>query len=310
MDSKKIVGIVDLNSPSIYVDKNQFIWILQHTKNNQEDQNVYISNEYADYDYFEERSNYDDYGFYINQIILKEGRFPTGDYETIIPISQKEQYKLGKEYNKKVNDHKLIVVGYYESKRTINSILVSTQTLKYYVISKSSNIAIKPVNKEEAIKKIQDEYQMTVKDSYKVSREIYIEQNKNYVKSILITSAIILAISLIEIVLMMRSSFLSHVKEVGIYRAIGVKKFDIYIMFSGEIIAITTMACIPGLVLSAYILSILSKVEFLTDYLEVNIITVIYSIIVLYGFNLLIGLIPVFNTMKKRPAEILSRTDI
>ena len=39
---------------------------------------------------------------------------------------------------------------------------------------------------------------------------------------------------------MIRSSFLSRIKEIGIYRAIGVKRVDIYKMFYGEIFAITT----------------------------------------------------------------------
>ena len=81
-------------------------------------------------------------------------------------------------------------------------------------------------------------------------------------------------------------------------------------MFSGEIIAITTLASVPGLVLSAYVLGILSKVDFLEDYLLMNPIIVIYSIILIYLFNLIVGLIPVFRTMRKRPAQILSRTDI
>ena len=308
MNSKKIVGIVDQNSPSIYIDKSQFIWILHHTKQNRDDQGIYVSSEYADYS--DDSVKYDDYGFYLNEIWLKEGSWPTGDYETVLPIEQKEQYKIGKEINQKINNHKLKVVGYYDTKRKVNSTLVSINTLKYYVITKSSNISVMTKEKENVINKVQEEYQLTIKDSYQTSKEKYIEEHKDYVKSVMITSCIILGISLIEILLMIRSSFLSHVKEVGIYRAIGVKKFDIYVMFSGEIIAITTLACIPGLVLSAYVLNILSKVDFLEDYLSVNITSVLYSIILLYLFNLIIGLIPVFNTMRKRPAEILSRTDI
>ena len=69
---------------------------------------------------------------------------------------------------------------------------------------------------------------------------------------------------------MIRSSFLSRIKEVGIYRAIGVKKKDIYIMFSGEIIAITTLASIPGILISSYILKILSEVEILKDSITIN----------------------------------------
>ena len=38
----------------------------------------------------------------------------------------------------------------------------------------------------------------------------------------------ILFISFVEIYLMIRSSYLSRIKEIGIYRAIGTKKSDIY----------------------------------------------------------------------------------
>ena len=48
---------------------------------------------------------------------------------------------------------------------------------------------------------------------------------------------------------MIRSSFLSRIKEIGILRAIGLKKKDIYKMFAGETIAITTLASVPGIAL-------------------------------------------------------------
>ena len=308
MDPKVIVGIVDKKSPSIYMIKDQFFWVLLHTKNNQDNEEVYIAEDY--YYSEEEISQYDYYGFYVKDIALKEGAWPVGDYETLLPISQKYQAKLGEEINKKINGHKLKVVGYYESKTSVGSYLVSINTLKYYVITTSSNIAIYPKDKEKVLATVQNEYNMTIKDSYQTSRDRYVEMQKEYVTTILITSGIILAISLIEILLMIRSSFLSRVKEVGIYRAIGVKKKDIYIMFSGEIIAITTLASVPGLVLSAYVLGILAKVDFLEDYLLMNPMIILYSIGLIYLFNLIVGLIPVFHTMRKRPAEILARTDI
>ena len=61
---------------------------------------------------------------------------------------------------------------------------------------------------------------------------------------------------------MIRSSFLSRIKEVGIYRAIGVKKKDIYIMFSGEIIAINILATTPGVLITAYVLYQFSKIKY------------------------------------------------
>ena len=108
----------------------------------------------------------------------------------------------------------------------------------------------------------------------------------------------------------MRSSFLSRVKEVGIYRAIGVKKIDIYKMFFGEIFAITTIASVPGVILMAYILKTLSSIKYLSSMFIINVYGVVITIVFLYVFNLIIGLLPVFNTIRKRPAQILSRYDL
>ena len=109
---------------------------------------------------------------------------------------------------------------------------------------------------------------------------------------------------------MIRSSFLSRIKEVGIYRAIGIKKSDIYKMFSGEILAITFVASFTGIIFMAYILYNLSKISYLERMFMVNPFTLIISIIVVLIFNLVVGLLPVFNTIRKTPAEILSRFDV
>ena len=126
----------------------------------------------------------------------------------------------------------------------------------------------------------------------------------------LIISGVILGISLIEILLMIRSSFLSRIKEVGIYRAIGVKKKDIYKMFSGEILAITVVASLTGIIFMTYILNAIAKVPYLGDMYMVNIFTFVVSVLLVLIFNLVVGLIPVFNTIRKTPAQILARFDV
>ena len=121
-----------------------------------------------------------------------------------------------------------------------------------------------------------------IANTYDQSLEKYKEDKKDSVKSSLITSGIILAISLIEIFLMVRSSFLSRVKEVGIYIAIGVKKIDIYKMFFGEIFAITTIASIPGILFMAYILNVLSSVKYLSDLFVINVFGIVITVIFIY----------------------------
>ena len=126
----------------------------------------------------------------------------------------------------------------------------------------------------------------------------------------MIFAGVILAISLIEIYLMIRSSFLSRIKEVGVLRAIGIKKSDIYRMFVGEIIAITTIASMPGVALMTYILSQVSKIPYVDRMFIVNFKTVGLCIGIIYLFNILIGLLPLFRVVRKTPAKILSRHDV
>ena len=302
MPNMKIVGLVDKESPSIYVDRSKMINLVYHNDDNEEDEELTTNITFS--------KDLEDYNLFLDKIELKEGRLPENDYETIVPLSQKDSMPKNKEINKSINNRKLLVVGYYISKDSYNYYFVNPNMIKINTIINSSSIVVYSKNKDESIKIGRDTYKINIKDSYQNSRTKYINSKKESVRVSLISSSIILIISLVEILLMIRSSFLSRIKEVGTYRAIGVKKKDIYTMFSGEIIAITTLASIPGILISAYIINALSKIQGLEDYFMMNPMLILISIILVFIFNLVVGLIPVFNTIRKRPAEILSRTDI
>ena len=137
-----------------------------------------------------------------------------------------------------------------------------------------------------------------------------IKQKKNEIRSAVIFASVMLIISLIEIYLMIRSSFLSRIKEIGVFRAIGVKKADIYRMFLGEILSITTIASLPGIILMSYILAQVIQIPYLDRLFVVNFKTVGLSILLIYLFNILVGLLPLFKVIRKTPAEILARHDV
>ena len=99
---------------------------------------------------------------------------------------------------------------------------------------------------KEAVTKYFKDNDINVEDSYKKSKDVYMSDIRDSLNSKLLFSGIILVVSLVEIFLMIRSSFLSRVREVGILRAIGFKRRDIYKMFGGEILAITLLASTPG----------------------------------------------------------------
>ena len=305
MPDFKIVGIVSKGSPSIYVDSSLFINIIANTSS---DDDIWYA---RSVDSDNSSTEIVDYNLYQDKIELKKGNYPVNDYEVIIPVSYQEQVKINSEINTLVNNKKLKVVGFYDSKYNYSYNFVSPNTIKYNVITTTEDLVVKPKDgdKELVLNEFRDK-KLNIYDSYKKSRDDYVKSNREYTNSSLLVAGVILGISLIEIFLMVRSSFLSRVKEVGIYRAIGVKKIDIYNMFFGEIFAITTIASVPGVILMAYILKTLSSIKYLSSMFIINVYGVVITIVFLYVFNLIIGLLPVFNTIRKRPAQILSRYDL
>lgn len=307
-----ITGISDTGSPSIYMNNSLFVNILYLC--NKKDSNIiddgfYPTDEvYDDEIGIQNKKEIFDYNLFLNDITLKEGRLPEGDYEVIVNINNRYEMPLNKEIDIKINGKKLKVVGYYES-YTIDYKLVNNNMIKYSLIEKAKNIAIYSKDKVNT-REYFSSNNITLQDSYEYSKNLYLANRNDTIKANLTSAGIVLIISLIEIFFMIRSSFLSRIKEVGIYRAIGLKKIDIYKMFAGEIIAITTLANVPAILLTAYVLNTISKVNYFFKYFVINIPIILLVIIGIYIFNLVIGLIPIFTTIIKTPASILSRYDV
>lgn len=81
-------------------------------------------------------------------------------------------------------------------------------------------------------------------------------------------------------------------------------------MFISESFAISSIASLPGILFVSYCLFLLSDISYISSNYVMNIYVLLLCIFVVYIFNILVGLIPVFNTIKKTPAEILARHDL
>ena len=81
-------------------------------------------------------------------------------------------------------------------------------------------------------------------------------------------------------------------------------------MFLGEIFAITTVSSLVGIGIMTYILSKLCNISYLSSMIALNPVVIGGAILTVYLFNSIVGLIPVFTTMRKTPAAILARHDV
>lgn len=304
MNDFKIVGFTDNSTTSIYVNRNLFINILNNMTQSNLGMGMYFGTDE------DTNTTVKDYNLYLNDITITKGRLPENDYEVIVNKNNQQEMKLNKPIKTEVNGKQLTVVGYYDSKTNRQDYLVNNNTVKYAVISKSNGFTIYPKDKYTVMDKFRNEYRLNIIDRYEKDKQTYINNKKDEIKSAVIFAGVILAISLVEIYLMIRSSFLSRIKEIGVLRAIGVKKKDIYRMFIGEIISITTIASLPGIILMTYILSQVSKIPYVDRMFIINFNTIGISVLIVYVFNIIVGLAPLYKVLRKTPAAILARHDV
>ena len=305
MQDMKIVGISNRQTPSIYVDRSKMIPIILHDPGQSAVDDVQNPQYAAETDAVLPYSDYANTG---NLHIVK-GEAPTKDFEVLVPETLKDEVAIGKPINVKVKGNYLIVTGYYHDDRKGGGLYVTDNTYFINVISKYKTLTISTKNKAALIESLKGS-DVRVIDVYKENKQSYVNSiSKNIWKTIAVSSVIVF-VSLIEMYLMLRASFLSRIKEVGVLRAIGLKKGDIYRMFTGEVIAITLLTALPGMGLMAYFINALTKIDLFDSMYSMNPLVFGISFLIVLGFNMIAGLLPVFTTLRKTPAAILARNDI
>ena len=127
-----------------------------------------------------------------------------------------------------------------------------------------------------------------------------------------------IAAVLVYIILMMRSSMLSRIKEIGIYRSIGTTKTDLYKIFFSEIFAFTSLGSLTGYLFMTYAINFVQdQLSSLGNVFGAN-VSVFYfpfhyaaaGLIGIFIVNIFFGMLPIFSLLRKTPAEINTKFDI
>ena len=170
MPDMTIVGISDLQSPCIYTDSSLFMNIIANSQSADEISGGEAasggSSEGA------EQADVIDYSLKSSSVTLEEGEWPESDYEVLVNEKNKEDMKIGSEISTKVNGRNLRVSGYYSDAQDSDFMLVNANTVKYNVVSTTSNITISPVDKSQALAWFEENGVNAVDD--------YAESEQNY----------------------------------------------------------------------------------------------------------------------------------
>ena len=122
---------------------------------------------------------------------------------------------------------------------------------------------------------------------------------------------VILVLMSVCMYFIMRSSLMNRIKEVGIYRAIGVSKKNLVFKFFIEAIVLTTLTVFIGYILnSGFLFRCLGMSSMIAEifYYPVWIAGAVLAI--LYAISLFFGTLPILSLLRKTPSEILAKYDI
>lgn len=126
----------------------------------------------------------------------------------------------------------------------------------------------------------------------------------------IIFSVIVISSASISYFLVIRSSLLSRIYEISVYRALGASKMDIIKIFMTEILVITTFISVPGFFVSSYImLRAQESAGGFIEFYHMSFLSVVTGIGIIFVVNLISGLFPISNLLRKTPSEILSKYD-
>lgn len=311
LEEYRIAGISDTESPSLFVDPDQATYIITNADDADGELSLgFLQGGEEEIDYVK-TGKIMDLDLSDNRIKITKGKKPKKAMEVILNDIHQDEVKIGDAINVEAAGEKLKVVGFYTSDLADDdTYYVHTDTIEKdyagkqkYISAYASDISL--------LKYILDESGVPSSLNDARDRAAYINVHKGQLMSAILVAAVIVLISLIEMFLMLRSSFLSRIKEVGTLRAIGLKKGDIYKMFTGEILVMTFITAVPGIALMYLALSrIVKATYYLQGQYMITPFVAAVTLALLLVFNLITGLIPVFATMRKTPAQILARSDI
>lgn len=297
----KVVGIVKTESPIIIVP----------------DESIYgfYNNNYFD--------SVLTYGSMKERINIVEGRGLLSDNEILIYDGESSYYELGQTYELWGLGTKTIV-GFYEAANNEYAYkgyfpIVTNSSYASAIINNISD-AVRYYNFSGIMFYVDDEAQAiedfedlgyTLYNSYEVDKIAY-QERMSEINAAKIAQVVVIIVGIIVyIFFMMRTSVLNRIREIGVYRAIGATKRDMYKVFFSEIITFTIVAAVPSYLLMSYIVIELQKgIDAYLKVFNLPFHLFIAGISGIFALNIIFGMLPIFTLLRKTPAEIITKYDI
>lgn len=257
------------------------------------------------------------YSLLDNDITIVGGRPIQNDNEILIPRTPSDDPDDFSTFNSTLLGENVTVVGMYafNDAEAIPTLPIAADTvlnkaifdrtggdnIDRYLFASDVDEALNAVNQDD----------MEGRYLYQELRdEFYTRQVRNAMPS-LIFSGIVIVASAISFFFVIRSSMISRIYEIGVFRSLGTKKTHILKRFAIETAVLTTFSSFIGFCIMTYILfSAQQAIGDAFTIAHVSFLSVLTGLALLYTINILSGLLPVFILLRKTPAQINTQYDL
>lgn len=146
---------------------------------------------------------------------------------------------------------------------------------------------------------------------YAVERQRYLADSLTNSIGSLIFSAISLGATAISFYFVMRSSMITRIYEIGVYRALGTRRFELIKRFIVESAVLTTFSSLIGFGFMTYMIYTTNQsTESFYEIGHVSFLSIVSGVVFIYLVNIISGTLPVALLLRKTPAQIASSYDI
>lgn len=230
--------------------------------------------------------------------------------EILVSSQNKLGLKVGDK--KTLGDKDYTVKGFFTDSNKDNGYVFSLSDLSYYVFNRMLStknqyylLSTTPLDTAKAL----DKSKMYIQSVYQEAYQTYQENRMGIFRVLFTLVGLMLIAPLLMLYFMMRSNMIAKIKDIGIYRALGLRKANLYKMHLGEILAITSLFSISGYLIAILIMTRSNQNQYIT-FFKMDIVTILGSIVIIFLINILVGLIPISRLLRRTPREILSKYDI
>ncbi len=141
--------------------------------------------------------------------------------------------------------------------------------------------------------------------------DLHIQAYSDSVTAELITMAQFLVLMCLCMYFIMRSALLSRIKEIGIYRAIGVCKKNLVFRFTVESLVLSGLTVFVGyLCASGFLFTVYNASSLVSSIFYYPLWLALVVLAALTGICLFFGILPVLMLLRKTPSQILAKYDI